>query len=81
MEINTLDNLLRIGGTSGGSSGTNAPTLCDVDLDYSTEEGIHSLYIAMVKYEVMWERTKLIHNESILCVYVTYIVLHFQTDL
>ena len=53
MEINTLDNLLRIGGTSGGSSGTNAPTLCDVDLDYSTEEGIHSLYIAMVKYEVM----------------------------
>ena len=40
MEINSLDNLLRIGGTSGGSSGTNAPTLCDVDLDSSTDEGI-----------------------------------------
>ena len=37
MEINALENLLRIGGTS--ASGQHTPTLSDVDLDFMSDEG------------------------------------------
>ncbi len=38
LEINSLDNLVRIGGTSGGAGG-NTPSVCDVDIDTSSESG------------------------------------------
>ncbi len=37
MEINTLENLIRIGGTSGGIG--NVPTLADIDKDHQPDTG------------------------------------------
>ena len=55
MEINALENLLRIGGTS--ASGQHIPTLSDVDLDLMSDDGVVKFTTKYIHWFILFWRS------------------------